>query len=121
MGTDRVRYLDLRNPEGVKEPGIDHGGPLKLHHRAEGPGGEFLIVKWPSYSHWVSIMGRASNKTTYWLLRVDEHDPEGPSLSGEPVRLVGRVKVTELEEVEPGRRRSLVKALVEKCNGLAGG
>ena len=115
----RVRslwLLDLRNPDRVKHSGHDYGGPLKLHYRDR----NFIIIKWPSYTQWSGVGHRDANKTTYFLLRIVEDDPMSRTLGTRPPeKLVGYVRASEVKEIEPGRKRSLVKALVEECKKLA--
>lgn len=108
--------LDLRKPDQVKRSGHDYGGPLKLHHRDR----NYLIIKWPSYSQWSGVGCRASNKTTYFLLRIIEEDPMARTLGTRPSwKMEGHVRAVEVKQIEPGRKRTLIKALVEECKKLA--
>jgi hypothetical protein len=105
-------FYDLRNPEQVHEPGKDHGGPLKLCHRVlEGKIqlGEHLIVKWPSYSQWAGVGERANNPVEYYLVKV----------VGLGHTSVSYTKVELVKKIEPGRKRTLVKALVTECESLS--
>jgi hypothetical protein len=104
--------FDLRKPEEIREHGVDYGGPLKLYHRvAEGPiqVGEHLIIKWPSYGQWAGVGSRQNNPVEYYLCKVVKL-PDGG---------FGPWRLEMVKKLVPGRKRSLVKALVSECNALS--
>ncbi len=112
-----VWLLDLRNPDRVEHSGHGYGGPLKLYHRDR----NYIIIKWPSYTQWSGVGCRDSNQTTYFLLRITEEDPmiDRSFVGKPPKKWPGWAKAIKVKEIEPGRKRSLVKALVEECKKLA--
>lgn len=111
----RIRHLDCRDPDRVRQPGVDHGGPLKLVHRTDPDNafpvlGEFIVVKWPAYTQWSGRGERSANATEYWLMEVtEEASDENHHLT--TCRVV--------REIEPGRKRSLVSALKDAADRLA--
>lgn len=108
--------INIRDPENVVRNGHAYGGPLKLYHR----NGRFIIVKWPSYTQWSGVGHRESNKVEYYLMEITEKDPPGARIDGKPAQpWVGWVMATQLREIEPGRKRNIVKELKAECDALA--
>lgn len=110
-------HLRLKNPARVDRRGHDYGGMLKLHHRTDVDNahpvvGEIIVVKWPSYSQWSGVGHRESNTVEYWMLRVVALPEEE---KGERYTTCSFIK-----GIEPGRKRSLVKALIAEADALYG-
>lgn len=111
--TGEIYHLRLGNPKKVDRRGHDYGGALKLHHRTDDGSNaypitdEIIIVKWPSYSQWSGVGHRESNKVEYWMLRVVTEPDESVYTECEFIK-----------GIDPGRKRSLVKAFVKEADTL---